>query len=357
MSHRREVEFRGNTNRRVTSYSPALENRAPWLLQALFGEQVCNTSCYMPYLQCSVLLQPHGRYWAGYPEGCPPLGHHTSPREFKQIEPSCLFLCGIETPKTTDRGSRLITEMHLGKESVSWQASTQGCRCSLPKAKKHIITREVLRATGQFLLSQDTRCGSHCWRFERDRGMRASNLRCPSAEPLMLWFTGMRTGSQYVWVRWKASKNPGQYWAAGVGEKRLLSHPPGMRFAGKTQELTSAEHRGGLHFPFDLTVFFHFCDLNSVLKTCHVFHFSGHSWGVTHAWGWQPSAIISTEVVDWHRESLQEGERHFCFWSCLSQPQPAEVSSTGACAAGVGEQLWQRWIKPPAKNRQAKGLE
>lgn len=156
MSHRREVGFRGSTNRRVTSYSPALENRAPWHLQALFGEQVCNTSCYMSYLQRSASLQKHGRYWAGYPEGCPPLGHHACPREFKQIWPSCLFSCGIETPKLKDRGSRLITEMPLGKEPVSWQACIQGCRCSLPKAKKHIITREVLRATGQFLLAWDT---------------------------------------------------------------------------------------------------------------------------------------------------------------------------------------------------------
>lgn len=135
---------------------------------------------------------------------------------------------------------------------------------------------------------------------------------------------------------------------------------PGTKFAGKTQELTSAEHRGGLYFPFDLTVVFHFCALNSVLKTHHIFSFSGHpvqSWGVTRAWGWQPAATIPTEVVDWHRGSVQAGERHLCFWSCLSHPQPAEVCSTGACAARVGEELWQRWIKPPAKNRQAKGLE
>lgn len=113
--------------------------------------------------------------------------------------------------------------MHLGNEPVSWQACIQGCRCSLPKAKKHIITREILRATGQFLLAQDTCCGSHCWRRERGRGMRASDPRCPSAEPLTLWFTGMRIGSQCVQVRWKPSKNPGQYWTAGVGEQRLLS--------------------------------------------------------------------------------------------------------------------------------------
>lgn len=67
MSHKREVEFRGSTNRRVTSYSPALENTAPWLLQALFGEQVCNTSCYTPSLQHFVSLQPHARYRAEYP--------------------------------------------------------------------------------------------------------------------------------------------------------------------------------------------------------------------------------------------------------------------------------------------------
>lgn len=38
-SARRKVEFRGSTNRRVTSYSPVLENMAPWLLQTLSGEQ------------------------------------------------------------------------------------------------------------------------------------------------------------------------------------------------------------------------------------------------------------------------------------------------------------------------------
>lgn len=113
--------------------------------------------------------------------------------------------------------------MHLGKEPVSWQACIQGCHCTLPKAKKHISTCEVLEATGQFLLAQDTLCGSHCWRCERGRGMRASNPRCPSAEPLMPWLTGMGTGSQCVQVKWKALKNPGQYWAGGVGEQRLLS--------------------------------------------------------------------------------------------------------------------------------------
>lgn len=57
------------------------------------------------------------------------------------------------------------------------------------------------------------------------------------------------------------------------------------------------------------------------------------------------------------RESPQAGERDLCLGSRLSKPQPAEVSSTGACAARAGKQLGQRWVKPPAKYGQQKCLE
>lgn len=82
------------------------------------------------------------------------------------------------------------------------------------------------------------------------------------------------------------------------------------------------------------------------------------------AWGWWPSASVPPEAAAGNRaamglcrESPQAGERDLRLGSCLSKPQPAEVSGTGACAARAGKQLGQRWVKPPAKYGQQKCLE
>lgn len=77
-------------------------------------------------------------------------------------------------------------------------------------------------------------------------------------------------------------------------------------------------------------------------------------WPMPEAGNLQPS-FPQKWWIDTEGACRQETGR--CFWSCLNHSQSAEMCSTGACAARVGEQLWWRWIKPPAKIGQAKGLE
>lgn len=131
------------------------------------------------------------------------------------------FWCGTETPKLTDGGSRLITEMQLGKEPVSCQACVQGSRWSLPKAKKRTGAHEACQATGQFLHETVTP-GSHCWRHERGRGMKTSNSSMAIHQAIHA--TALDVCRQMMCtVNWESWKAPGHYWAGGEGWWRLLN--------------------------------------------------------------------------------------------------------------------------------------
>lgn len=210
-------------------------------------------------------------------------------------------------------------------------------------------------------------CGSHCWRHERGGGMRAQNLRMP-----VCWATHAATHREESrqpmrTVRWEAWKSPGQYWTGGVGGQRLLGQHSRSEAAEKNMRnnFRWTQGRTALSLCFNCGFSFLYFKLNPQNPS-----FLSFVWSPCVELGRNACLRLVTfgqrppRAVAWNRaamglcrESPQAGKRDWRLGSCLSKPQPAEVSGSGACAARAGKRLWQRWVKPPAKYRQQKGLE
>lgn len=227
-----------------------------------------------------------------------------------------------------------------------------------------------MRFAGQpcsFCLYKMLAHGSRWWRRERGRRVRAQNLRMP-----VCWATHAATcrdesRQPMCMVRWGAWKSPGQYRVGGVSEQRLLGQHSRSEacYKNMTNNFCVTQGRIALSCCFNYGFSFLCFKLNTLNPSflsvlwlpCVELGHNAHLGLVT--LGQHPPS----EAVAWNRaamglcgESSWAGERDLHLGSHLSKPQPVEVSSTGACAVWAGNQLWQRWVKPPAKYRPAKGL-